>query len=214
LGTATYFQFHDAARNMTFDGEYALVYDAWNRLVGVQRAFRPSAAALTQTTTVATMQYDGLRWRTVKAIANSSADWDFTYHYYYDGQRMVELRDDSSGAGDIALKQYVWGQGYVDEIVEIAVNGDPTTDSDCMEASPDARYYPLQDANYNVLGLVDKDGDLVERYEYTPYGPRTNLPLTRSIDSSFGDRGRDCFERHHALQCWTGRAAARQAARL
>jgi RHS repeat-associated protein len=28
------------------------------------------------------------------------------------------------------------------------------------------------DANYNVLGVADKTGLLVERYEYTPYGER------------------------------------------
>jgi len=31
----------------------------------------------------------------------------------------------------------------------------------------------LQDANYNVIGLVNNAGGLVERYEYTPYGQRT-----------------------------------------
>ena len=31
----------------------------------------------------------------------------------------------------------------------------------------------LQDANYSVLGVVEDDGDLKERYEYTPYGERT-----------------------------------------
>ncbi len=33
-------------------------------------------------------------------------------------------------------------------------------------------YSPLHDANFNVLGLVDDQGDLVERYEYRPYGER------------------------------------------
>ena len=28
----------------------------------------------------------------------------------------------------------------------------------------------MQDANYNVLGLMQEGGRLVERYEYTPYG--------------------------------------------
>jgi hypothetical protein len=40
---------------------------------------------------------------------------------------MIEVKDDASGGGDNTLKQYVRGQSYVDEIVEIAVNGDPTT---------------------------------------------------------------------------------------
>src|SRR4030065_932982 len=32
---------------------------------------------------------------------------------------------------------------------------------------------PCQDANYNVIGLVDHTGRLVERCDYTPYGQRT-----------------------------------------
>jgi RHS repeat-associated protein len=34
-------------------------------------------------------------------------------------------------------------------------------------------YWGMQDANWNVLGLVDSSGNLKERYEYTPYGQRT-----------------------------------------
>jgi len=34
-------------------------------------------------------------------------------------------------------------------------------------------YYACQDANFNVVGLLDAEGELVERYEYTPYGQRT-----------------------------------------
>ena len=33
----------------------------------------------------------------------------------------------------------------------------------------------MQDANFNVLGLVNSSGSLVERYEYTPYGQRKVL---------------------------------------
>jgi len=31
----------------------------------------------------------------------------------------------------------------------------------------------MQNANFNVIGLADANGTLVERYEYTPYGQRT-----------------------------------------
>jgi hypothetical protein len=31
----------------------------------------------------------------------------------------------------------------------------------------------MQDANWNVLGIVNSTGVLGERYEYTPYGQRT-----------------------------------------
>ncbi|MFP4139678.1 MAG: hypothetical protein ACLFVY_03875, partial [Phycisphaerae bacterium] len=34
-------------------------------------------------------------------------------------------------------------------------------------------FWALQGVNYNVYGIVSASGDLVERYEYTPYGQRT-----------------------------------------
>jgi RHS repeat-associated protein len=34
-------------------------------------------------------------------------------------------------------------------------------------------FWALQGVNFNVYGLVSHSGDLVERYEYTPYGRRT-----------------------------------------
>ena len=33
-------------------------------------------------------------------------------------------------------------------------------------------YWVVQDANYNVVGVVNEHGRLSERYEYTPYGHR------------------------------------------
>jgi hypothetical protein len=98
----------------------------------------------------------------------NSGDWDATYHFYYNGHSMVETRDGS----DDVIKQHVWGMRYIDELIQIAINKDPGADDDCMEEG-DERYYAMQDANYNVLGITDEDGDLVERYEYTPYGQRT-----------------------------------------
>mgnify|MGYP006294570813 FL=1 len=64
---------------------------------------------------------------------------------------------DNSGA---EIKQQVWGTQYVDELLFVNHN----------------RMFPfwvMQDSNYNVLGLVNNAGRLVERYEYTPYGQRT-----------------------------------------
>src|SRR5690606_23302210 len=39
----------------------------------------------------------------------------------------------------------------------------------------DERLYVQHDANYNVTALVDTGGDVVERYEYDPYGQATVL---------------------------------------
>ena len=73
-------------------------------------------------------------------------------------------------AAGCTLKQHLWGARYVDDLVQIAVNDDPT---DANEADCESFYYPMQNANFNVMGLSDANGTLVERYEYTPYGQRT-----------------------------------------
>jgi len=92
---------------------------------------------------------------------------------------MIETRNDDSGDADDVLSQYVWGATYVDELVQVGTNDDPT---DAGEHACETFYYALQDANYNAIGLVDDSGDLVERYEYTPYGQRTCYPTAGSDD--------------------------------
>jgi len=109
---------------------------------------------------------------------------------------MIETRN---GDNDV-LKQHAWGTRYVDELIQIGINTDPTdTEDNCEDF-----YYAAQDANYNVIGLVDQttvkvwdvdhwDTDtvwtLVERYEYTPYGQRTVFRPTGVDDATTDDYG-------------------------
>ena len=94
----------------------------------------------------------------------------------YSYTNSIETRDGS----DNVLKQHVWGTQYVDELVQIAINDDP---DDGGEDDCETNLYALQDANYNVLGIVESDGDLAERYEYTPYGQRTVFTSAGSDDT-------------------------------
>jgi len=147
-------------------------------------------------TLVATHRYDGLGRRVSKTVDNA-ADWDSTYHYTYDTSwRRIEMRDGT----DQPLKQYVYGTRYVDNPLREAslvighsslvigpTDQAPTDDPDFDPEDPDhdpAWYYPVQDANFNVAGLVDSAGDLVERYEYTPYGERTVFKNAGSSDET------------------------------
>jgi len=118
--------------------------------------------------------------RRIRKVITNSADWDCTYKYYHDGQRMIETRD----GNDRLLKQHVWGLTYtrlpgwrhpggqVDELVQIGINQDPADtaeDTGGFSGGQCERFFwALQDANYNVIGLVAGQGLLVERYEYTP----------------------------------------------
>jgi YD repeat-containing protein len=160
---------YDPAGNCTFDGLYSYTYDAWGRMAQVTRGWRDDDGTLNSGSPVATMKYDGLHRRTTKLVTNSG-DWSngasgMTYEYYWDENwRMLETRNGS----DQTLTQHLWGARYVDDLVQIAVNTNLTSGNTCGTA-----YYALQNANYNVIGLTDAAGTLVERYEYTPYGQRT-----------------------------------------
>ncbi|MFB3891146.1 MAG: hypothetical protein ACE15C_03885 [Phycisphaerae bacterium] len=53
---------------------------------------------------------------------SNSADWNYTYHYYHNGQSCVEERN---GAGQ-TIRQHVWGLTYIDELVQTGINQDPS----------------------------------------------------------------------------------------
>ena len=115
--------------------------------------------------------------RTVKPVGDGNAlteemgDWEATCRYYYDGWRRVEVRDGSSRT----LRQTVFGLMYVDEICQVAINQDPqnVTSGTTTENLCERFFYVLQNANFNVQAVTDTNGNLIERYEYTPYGERT-----------------------------------------
>jgi len=147
---------YDAAGNLTYDGKQKYTYDAWNRQVEVKR----------DNAVISTSFYDGLHRRIKKAITNCD-DLDYTYLYYYDGRQLIEERSGS----DQTLKTYVWGEQYIDELVQINTH-----------IGTIGSFWTMQDANYNVLSVIDSTGSLVERYEYTPYGERTTYATRASLD--------------------------------
>jgi RHS repeat-associated protein len=138
----------DSNGNMTTDETgKQYVYDAWNRLVTVKNSGG---------TTIASYEYDGLSRRIQETAGGVSTDL-----YYSDQWQVIEER--VSGA---ATKSYVWSPVYVDALVA----RDRDTDAN---GSFDERLYVLHDANFNVTGLVNTSGTVVERYTYDPYGVAT-----------------------------------------
>jgi hypothetical protein len=87
----------------------------------------------------------------------------------YDGQRIIGTQNGSNQM----VQQFIHGTQYIDELVMVRVAGM-------------GDLYVHQDANWNVIGLSDLAGRLVERYVYTPYGELTVHQLT-----GFGDRDGD-----------------------
>lgn len=165
---------YDKAGNLTFDGRYQYTYDAWNRLVSIERAWREGTGPVETGSEVSIMAYDGLGRRIKKVIQRSGFELNSTYHYYYAGQSIIEERNGS----DMVLKQHIWANlagGYIDELIQTTHNrqliNDPLFDPSDPEHTG-TTYWALHDASYNVLGIVDTNGALRERYEYTPYGER------------------------------------------
>ena len=157
---------YDPAGNLTYDGQQVYTYDAWNRLMSIAHAYRDRSGNVQHGHVFDTMVYDGRNRRIQKTVA-STGQWDCNYHYYYtNAWQLIETRNGSFQT----LKQHVSGIRYIDELVQIAANSNPAIGNTCS-----GWFYAMQDANFNVLGLVNTSGQLVERYEYTPYGQRKVL---------------------------------------
>jgi len=159
---------HDAAGNMTqipkpsdLANSYDLTYDAWNRLVNVTDG----------ASTVAEFEYDGLNRRIIKD------DQTTVFHYYYnESWQCVEVREDTDTDPS---KQYYWHNYYIDALA--LRYHDATGDGDFQDT--DEIQYGSHDANFNVTALYESDGDVRERYEYTPYGEATVIDADFSSDA-------------------------------
>ena len=131
---------------------YAATYDAWNRL---------TALAIIGLYNVATYSYDGLNRRTV---ANTYDPTDGSlletrYFFYSDQWQVIEERVE--GATYTPDRQFVWGIRYIDDLIlrDRSLSGILGT-----------RLYALQDANWNVVALINTSGVVQQRFCYTPYG--------------------------------------------
>ncbi len=157
----TYTVKHDDAGNLIDDCELVYIYDAWNRLVKV-RASNDAAV------TIQTAEFDATG-RRIKKVVTKSGGFDDTVVYFYDGQKICETRN---GSGNM-VQQFIHGTQYIDELVmvRVAKKGD---------------LYVHQDANWNVIGVTDLAGSVVERHKYTPYGI-----MQVDQETGFGDRDGD-----------------------
>jgi len=72
------------------------------------------------------------------------------------------------------VNQFFWGLDCVNHLIE---RGDNSTGSDLGVAGSDLgdRIYAITDANYNVTGLVDTSGNVLQRFMYGAYGTMTVL---------------------------------------
>jgi RHS repeat-associated protein len=137
-------------------------YDAWNRTVSVKEG----------ATVVAGFGYDGLHRRIAKTAGNVVTDY-----YFNESWQVVETAK-TSGGSTWTKEQFVWDTRYIDAAVLRWRDSD-----DDGSHTLEERRFALQDANWNVTGIVGTDGAVVERYIYSPYGMRTILT------DAWGSRG-------------------------
>lgn len=148
---------------------YTATYDAWNRPV-----------KLVDDSTGNTVQenvYDGRRFRTVRN-GYSGGTLSETRHFYYTyGWQDVEERVGTSTNPD---RQFVLGLRYIDDVV---CRDRDTTGNGTL----DERLYALQDANWNVIAVLDTAGTVQERCAYQAYGQPVflNPSYTPRTSSSF-----------------------------
>ncbi|MEI7850958.1 MAG: RHS repeat-associated core domain-containing protein [Kiritimatiellales bacterium] len=110
-------------------------------------------------------------------------------HYVYSGNQVVA---DLDASGNI-LRTYVWGPG-IDNLLSLTVW------SGGSGSTPTATYYPLKDHQNSVLALADKNGNVVESYEYDAWGrvqmySSTGQPINSSTVGNrylFQGREYDC----------------------
>ena len=145
--TATF----DNNGNTLTDSGKTYTYDAWNRLKSV----RDSSG-----TVVAGYAYDALDRRVVE-VNNSSTK----FIYFAPGWQVIEERTGGLAAGNVST-QYVMGVTGALVLRDSYTSGVLSTSS---------RLYALNNANGDIMALVDTPGAVQERYAYDAYGTVTVL---------------------------------------
>jgi RHS repeat-associated protein len=150
---------YDANGNMIQDeAGRQLQYNAWNRLVRVSLSGDQVAA----------YQYNGFQQRIVTTVGHgpSAIARDL---FYSAGWQVLEQRIRTGGSlGSVAEEQFVWSVAYIDGLILRDRNADLNNATGA--GGLEERVYALQDALWNTTALVDVNGNVLDRFAYTPYG--------------------------------------------
>lgn len=123
----------------------------------------------------ATYKYDALNRRIQKVVVEPV---ETTINYYYSGDQAIEERD----ANNAVQATYIFGIS-VDDVLQMQRGGNT--------------YYYHKNHLGSVVALTDGSGNLVERYEYDPYGQPSffdandNALSQSAVDNAILFTGRD-----------------------
>jgi len=88
-----------------------------------------------------------------------------TEQYYYSGSRVAVETDGNQSI----TKEYIQCGQYIDEVITVTTGG--------------LTYFYLYDIRFNVYGLIDTNGNIVERIRYQGYGKAEFLDASFSLAS-------------------------------
>ncbi len=120
-------------------------------------------------------------WREADEDQDGTPDEDLVY--VWDGWRNIEERDYST---EDLLRDYVYGGAYIDEVVHGRSDfwDGSTLGPDGDFADSKEQFYYTTNNLYSVAALVDTSGNVIERYEYLPYGAVTTY-TGAGVDSTW-----------------------------
>jgi len=151
-----------AANSITYDAKGNITLDAnGNSLVWDIDNHLKSHNGVTYT-------YDALGRRLQKSDGTTSV------LFICDGQRVIEEYE-NTGSGYSLTRSYVHAS-YIDDIIAK------------IEGSNKLYYH--SDRQFNVRGLTNQSGNIVELYAYTPYGKQTVVSSTAVTNNNYGFTGR------------------------
>ncbi|RNC81191.1 MAG: hypothetical protein ED559_05160 [Phycisphaera sp.] len=157
--------------------EIVYIYDAWNRLVKVNKETTTTSQQGTTVTVtlLGEYEYNALNHQTVRTAdpePNTAGDIEQRRYYYLLSWQLAEEHvDDSydSGTGFVHERtgQFYYGDGGIDDACYRRI--DANADGDYLD-STDSHWYLLRDIQGNVVAVVDETGALHERVHYNPWG--------------------------------------------
>ena len=149
------------AGNLTYDGQFAYLYDAWGRLVQVHEAtWNCTTESVIYGPVLRSYLFDGLG-RMVQSTRPTSGSPLITRHLYDGVRRIQDHLDD--GGGFTLESEYVWGfGGAVDELIaHYDASGEP--------------FYAIHDLSGDLVALCDLNGSagaarVLAQWTYDAYG--------------------------------------------